>query len=113
MLTARQRQFLKAQAHHLKPMVHVGKSGITAALAAELDQMLDSLELVKLKLNQNTGEDMETAVRALVERVPGLEHVCSIGRTVLVFRASRTRDTAYPLPAHRDAPAAAGGSPRP
>lgn len=98
MLTPRQRQFLKAQAHPLKASVHIGKSGVTDALARELDVMLDSLELLKIRLNANTREDGASAVEALAERVPGLEVVRVLGHTVLVFRASRTRPTAYPLP---------------
>ncbi len=98
MLTPKQRQFLKAQAHALKPTVHVGKGGVTAGLAAELDQMLESLELMKIKLNQNTSEDEEGVVKALKSQVEGLEHVWTIGHTVLVYRASRNRPTRYPLP---------------
>lgn len=98
MLTPKQRQYLKAEAHHLKPVVHVGKGGVTTALAAELDQMLESLELMKIKLNQNVGEDEETVAAALQAKVPGLIHVWTIGHTLLVYRASRTRDTRYPLP---------------
>jgi RNA-binding protein len=97
MLTPRQRQYLKAQAHPLKANVHIGKAGLTDALAQELDIMLDSLELMKLRLNQNTGIDAEAAVEALKAKVPGLEVVRVLGHTVLVFRASRTRPTAYPL----------------
>lgn len=99
MLTPKQRQYLKAQAHHLKPVVHIGKAGVTPALAAELDQMLESLELMKLKLNQNSFEDLDTVVQALEARVEGLVHVWTIGRTVLVYRASREKVTKYPLPA--------------
>jgi len=98
MLNPKQRQFLKAQAHPLKPILHVGKAGITEALAAELDIVLDSLELVKLKLNQNTFEDEASVVEALKAKIPGLEHVWTIGHTVLVFRPSRTHPTGYPLP---------------
>lgn len=98
MLNPKQRQFLKAQAHPLKPILHVGKAGITEALAAELDIVLDSLELVKLKLNQNTFEDEASVVEALKVKIPGLEHVWTIGHTVLVFRPSRTHPTGYPLP---------------
>ncbi len=98
MLTSKQRQYLKAEAHHLKPVVHVGKGGVTPALAAELDQMLESLELMKIKLNQNTSEDEASVAEALVRMVPGLIHVWTIGHTLLVYRASRTRDTRYPLP---------------
>jgi RNA-binding protein len=98
MLTSRQRQYLKAQAHPLKANVHIGKSGVTAALGAELDVMLDSLELMKIRLNQNTSEDLATAAAQLAAQVPGLEVVRTLGHTVLVFRASRTRPTQYPLP---------------
>ena len=98
MLTPRQRQFLKAQAHPLKANVHIGKAGLTDALAQELDVMLDSLELMKLRLNQNTSEDGASAVEALLAKVPELEVVRVLGHTVLVYRASRTHPTAYPLP---------------
>jgi RNA-binding protein len=98
MLTPRQRQYLKAQAHPLKANVHIGKSGLTPALAAELDVMLDSLELMKIKLNQNTSEELEAVAAQLAEQVPGLEVVRTLGRQVLVFRPSRTHPSAYPLP---------------
>ena len=96
--TPKQRQFLKAQAHHLKPVVHIGKAGVTEALARELDVMLESLELIKLKLNQNTFEDLETTLEVLTRKVEGLEPVWTIGRTLLVFRPSRNKPTAFPLP---------------
>ena len=97
MLTPRHRQSLKALAHPLKANVHIGKAGLTPALAQELDVMLDSLELMKLRLNQNTAEDEDSVVEALKAMVPGLEIVRVLGHTVLVFRASRTHPTAYPL----------------
>jgi RNA-binding protein len=98
MLTPKQRQYLKAQAHHLKPVMHVGKGGVTPAQAAELDVMLDSLELVKVKINPNSFEDEDTAAAALCAAVAGLERVWTIGHTLLLFRASRARPTRYPLP---------------
>ncbi|HEX9010139.1 MAG TPA: YhbY family RNA-binding protein [Holophagaceae bacterium] len=98
MLTPKQRQFLKAQAHHLKPVMHVGKGGVTPAQAAELDVMADSLELVKVKINPNSFEDEDTAAAALCAAVEGLQHVWTIGHTLLLFRPSRTRPTRYPLP---------------
>ncbi|HEX9083058.1 MAG TPA: YhbY family RNA-binding protein [Holophagaceae bacterium] len=98
MLTPKQRQFLKAQAHALKPVMHVGKGGVTPAQAAELDVMMDSLELAKVKINPNSFEDEATAAAALCAAVPGLEHVWTIGHTLLFFRPSRTRPTRYPFP---------------
>jgi len=95
MLTSKQKQLLKSEAHHFKPILHVGKQGVTDALAQELDVILDSLELIKIKLNQNTFEDKASAVQALVEKLPGLEHVWTIGHTILLFRPSRTHPTKY------------------
>jgi len=98
MLTSKQRQYLKAQAHKLKPVMHVGKGGVSPAQAAELDVMLDALELVKVKINPNSFEDEATAAKALCASVAGLEHVWTIGHTMLFFRPSRIRNTRYPLP---------------
>ena len=97
MLNSKQRQILKAKAHALKPVMHVGKGGVTPAQAAELDVIVDSLELVKVKVNPNSFEDEDTAARALCAAVAGLEHVWTIGHTMLFFRPSRTHDTRFPL----------------
>jgi RNA-binding protein len=98
MLNAKQRQFLKAEAHGLKPVMQIGKGGVTPALAMELDTMMDSLELVKIKLNGNTAEDEASVVASLCANVEGLVHVWTIGHTLLFFRPSRTRPTRYTLP---------------
>jgi len=97
MLTSKQKRILKAEAHHLKPVLHIGKSGVTEALAQEIDIVLDSLELIKVKLNGNTAEDETSAVSALQKSVEGLEHVWTIGHTLLLFRPSRTHPTRYSI----------------
>ena len=98
MLTSKQRQYLKAQAHRLKPVMHIGKGGVTPAQAAELDIMVESLELVKVKINGNSLEDGTTAPAALFAAVTGLQHVWTIGHTLLFFRASRNKPSRYTLP---------------
>ena len=95
MLTPKQKKLLKAEAHHLKPVLHIGKSGITDALVSELDTILDSLELIKVKLNQNAIEDEDSVAASLMEKLPGMEHVWTIGHTLLLFRPSRTHSTKY------------------
>jgi RNA-binding protein len=97
MLTSKQKRILKAEAHRLKPVLRIGKGGITDALAQEIDIMLDSLELIKVKLNSNTAEDEASAVSALQRSVPDIEHVWTIGHTLLFFRSSRTHPTRYSI----------------
>ena len=41
---------LKAQAHHLKPVVLLGAKGLTEAVIAETDVALLSHELIKVKI---------------------------------------------------------------
>ncbi|MCL1894141.1 MAG: YhbY family RNA-binding protein [Holophagaceae bacterium] len=97
MLSPKQKQKLKAEAHKLKPVCHIGKSGITDALVSELDVVLDSLELIKVKLNQNFTDNADLAVASLVQKLPGIEHVWTMGHTLLLFRPSRTHSTKYSI----------------
>lgn len=41
---------MKARAHALEPVVHVGNSGVTDALVAEVDRALTAHELIKVKV---------------------------------------------------------------
>ncbi|MES2505018.1 MAG: YhbY family RNA-binding protein [Myxococcota bacterium] len=50
---------LKAQAHHLKPIVSVGKNGITENLLKEIDAALNTHELIKIKFLESALELME------------------------------------------------------
>lgn len=49
MLKGSDRRHLRALAHHLKPVVQVGKQGLTQSLIATVNQALDSHELIKVK----------------------------------------------------------------
>ena len=97
-LTAKQRQFLKAKAHAMKPLLQIGKAGVTPALIEELDRVVGIHELVKVKLNDNTFEDEKGVLAVLTEKVDGLLHVWTIGHTLILFRPSRERATRFQLP---------------
>ena len=84
--------------HEWGPRVTLYLRAEEAGLAAELDVMLESLELMKIKLNQNTSEELDTVITGLQARVEGVEHVWTIGKTILVFRPSRNKPTRYALP---------------
>jgi RNA-binding protein len=44
-----QKQYLRGLAHHLKPVVQVGKQGLTPALVETIRKVIDSHELIKIK----------------------------------------------------------------
>jgi RNA-binding protein len=84
-LTTRQRQYLKALAHHRRPVVSIGTAGLTEAVIAEIAHALGRHELLKVRL---------PAV-ARPERAALYEHLCAatgaapvlaIGRVAVIYR---------------------------
>lgn len=49
-LTPRERAHLKARAHALEPVVHIGNAGVTETVVAEVDRALTAHELIKVKV---------------------------------------------------------------
>ena len=58
-LTARQRKYLRSNAHHLDPVVQVGKGGVSEGLLAEVDKALSQHELIKIKFVDHKDERKE------------------------------------------------------
>ena len=48
-LTSRERNILRKEAHTLKPVVMIGKNGVTPELKAAVDAALADHELIKIK----------------------------------------------------------------
>lgn len=84
-ITGRERAQLRAEAHHLDPLVQVGGQGITPSVLQSLDDALRTRELVKIQL----GRPIEERPRAVAERLAretGAVVVQVIGRTATLYR---------------------------
>ena len=86
MLTARQRAHLKSLAHALKPLFQIGKEGITDAVCETLETGFQTRELLKVKVLDTAPLEPRDAAESLAERLPGLEVVQVIGRTLVLYR---------------------------
>lgn len=51
-LKGSQKKYLRAQAHHLKPLVIIGAKGVTQTLIASVDLALKDHELIKVKFGE-------------------------------------------------------------
>lgn len=91
MLSSKQRAFLKAKAHDLKPIVHIGKNGLNDAIKTSIRQALDARELIKVTFLQNTAEDKEQ-VSALLEEELACDTVLKIGRLLILYKESANKD---------------------
>ena len=85
MPTGKLRRALRAHGHPLKPIVHIGKSGVTAGVLAQLAQVLFDHELVKVKIAAECPVDRLDVADRLAEQ-PGTQVVQILGRVVLVYK---------------------------
>lgn len=84
-MTGKERAALRAEAHHLTPMVHVGHQGLTPTLFQALDDALRTHELVKVQLVRNADVPVKDAANALATEASA-EVVQVIGKTATLYR---------------------------
>ncbi|WP_270515010.1 ribosome assembly RNA-binding protein YhbY [Pediococcus acidilactici] len=90
-LRGKQKRYLRAQAHHLRPVFSVGKNGLTKSWLAQLGGTLDNHELLKINLQQNT--DVTTAeVKEFIEQQTDIQVVQTIGHVLVLFKVSADPD---------------------
>lgn len=85
-LTPRQRAYLRSLAHHLKPVLQIGKEGVTDAAVQALEEALNTRELLKVKVQEAAPVNVREAGDALAGRVEGAHLVQTIGRTAVLYR---------------------------
>jgi RNA-binding protein len=82
-LEARERKSLRAKAHHLLPLVHVGHAGVTDAIVAATAQALLDHELIKVRLHE--PEDKSGMAETLATRARAA--LCGmVGHTVILYK---------------------------
>ena len=85
-LTPKQRAHLKSLAHHLKPVVFVGKEGITDLTVQSIEEALRTRELIKVKVLEAAPLHVREAGPELEERVADSSLVQTIGRIAILYR---------------------------
>ena len=79
------KQDLKAQAHHLKPVVLLGAKGLTPAVIEETNVALVAHELIKVKINGAEKADRQIIADEMCASL-GAELVQLIGNTAVIYR---------------------------
>ncbi len=104
-LTAAQRRALRADAHHLPALAHIGKERLSDAAIAEIDALLAAHALVKVRVLDAEREERAAMGAQLAEQL-GAAFVQHLGRLLLLWRP-RPEPSETP-----EKPAAADGKPR-
>ena len=80
-----QKQALRAQAHHLKPVILLGAKGWTPAVQEETDSALTTHELIKIKLTGVEKDDRQ-ALALTISTAVQAEMIQLIGHTLVLYR---------------------------
>jgi RNA-binding protein len=83
-LTGAQRKYLRGMAHYLKPLVQMGKNGLTDGLVESINQVLDIHELVKVRI-ADPGDRKRELAHEIAERT-GSAWVGMVGFVVTLYR---------------------------
>ncbi|GAB2920823.1 ribosome assembly RNA-binding protein YhbY [Rheinheimera gaetbuli] len=94
-LTNKQKQFLKAKAHELKPVVLLGSNGLTEGVVAEIDNALNFHELIKVKVPTEDREQKVLIMDAIIRETKA-DKVQVIGKTLVLFRQGEDKKIILP-----------------
>ena len=83
-LSSSQRSYLRSQAHHLEPVVLIGKHGITDGTIESINRVLEARELIKIKFREFKDEKLKLSGK--IAELTNSEIVGIIGHTLIIFR---------------------------
>jgi RNA-binding protein len=84
-LTQKQIKFLKGLAHHLDPVVSIGKNGMTDAIVRELDMTLKAHELIKVRILSEDRTERQELLQSAADS-SGAQLVQIIGKLGVLYR---------------------------
>jgi len=87
MLTSKQRATLRGLAMKLDPVVQIGHKEIGDNLLIQLDGVLDTRELIKISILQNSDADPKT-LAAELSSILQADVVSVVGRKIVLYRKS-------------------------
>ncbi|NHI78168.1 ribosome assembly RNA-binding protein YhbY [Lactococcus petauri] len=89
-LTGKQKRYLRSLAVNIRPIVQIGKSGLSNEILTSIRRAADARELIKVNILQNSDETAKD-VAAMIDEM-GLNVVQIIGRNVVVFKVSDRKE---------------------
>ena len=83
-LKGSQRKYLRGLAHSYKPLVQIGKEGLSESVIRAIDTALEAHELIKLKIAAERDEREQFV--PLIEARLNCECVGTVGRIAILYR---------------------------
>ena len=87
MISGKQRAYLRKIGHELKPVMQIGKEGLTDTVVSAIDEVLEKRELVKLSILESAMLDTREVCDDVANRLQA-EPVQAIGNKFIIYRRS-------------------------
>lgn len=84
-MNSAERKALKARAHALDPIIHLGEKGLTEAVIAEIGRALAAHELIKVRAGGLDRDEREAAFAEICAKLDA-QAVQHIGKVFIVYR---------------------------
>lgn len=97
-LTRDVRLALRAQAHHLDPVVLLGSNGLTEAVMKEIDRELTAHELIKVRVPSDDREERAEIFEKVADAL-GAARVQMIGKLLVLWRPQQDEEVPETLDA--------------
>ncbi|NLY44870.1 MAG: ribosome assembly RNA-binding protein YhbY [Tissierella sp.] len=87
MLTGKQRSYLKGLANNIDPIFQIGKNGLSDNFINQVEEAIETRELIKIKILQNSMLDPTEVANEIADRIDA-EFVQSIGSRFVLYKES-------------------------
>ena len=87
-MTGKERAQLRSQAHHLDPVINVGKESLSPQVTEAINEALEARELIKVGVLKNCMDDPHEIAEILSERTKS-DVVRVIGKKIILYRRSK------------------------
>lgn len=85
-MTSKERAALRAQANSLEPIIQIGKEGISDNLIAQVDDTLDTRELIKIRVHLETAPETPREFADKLAAALGADVIQVIGGVIVIYR---------------------------
>ena len=94
MITTKQRAMLRALANTLDPIMQIGKDGLSENSFLAIHNMLESKELIKIKVLKNCEAEPKDLANEIKNRT-NCEVIQCIGSKIVIYRRSSKKDVKH------------------
>ena len=85
-MTSKERAALRAKANGLEPIIQLGKEGISENLLTQIDDTLDTRELIKIRVHLESAPETPKELAQKLAAPLGAEVIQVIGGIIVLYR---------------------------